>query len=118
LPLLDEMAIAACMACVDLNPVRVALAETAEASAFTSVQDCVIDRQSALSAASPDVADQQAEHGPQAGRLAGSGGFGSSAKASARAFCSAASQQSGLSADVTGSVRGSGGLDRASVTAR
>jgi len=65
------MAIAACMACVDLNPVRVALAETAEASAFTSVQDCVIDRQSALSAASPDVADQQAEHGPQAGRQAG-----------------------------------------------
>lgn len=70
LPLLDEMAIAACMAYVDLNPVRAALAETPEASAFTSVQDRVIDRQSALSAASPDVADQQAEHGPQAGWLA------------------------------------------------
>ena len=70
LPLLDEMAIAACMAYVDLNPVRAALAETPENSAFTSVQDRVIDRQSARSAASPDAVDHQTEHGPRAGWLA------------------------------------------------
>jgi hypothetical protein len=37
--LLDEKALAACLAYVDLNPVRAALAETPEASDFTSVQE-------------------------------------------------------------------------------
>ncbi len=38
-PLLDEAAMLACSAYVDLNPVRAAIAETPEASDFTSVQD-------------------------------------------------------------------------------
>ncbi len=37
--LLDEKALAACMAYVDLNPVRVGLAETPEQSEYTSVQE-------------------------------------------------------------------------------
>lgn len=38
-PLLDEAAILACAAYVDLNPVRAGIAETPEASDYTSVQD-------------------------------------------------------------------------------
>lgn len=38
-PLLDEAAILACSAYVDLNPVRAGIAETPEKSDFTSVQD-------------------------------------------------------------------------------
>ena len=38
-PLLDEAAILACSAYVDLNPVRAGIAETPETSDFTSVQD-------------------------------------------------------------------------------
>jgi hypothetical protein len=36
-PVLDESALAACLAYVDLNPVRARLDETSEASRFTSV---------------------------------------------------------------------------------
>jgi REP element-mobilizing transposase RayT len=41
-PLLDEAAILACAAYVDLNPVRAGVAETPEESDFTSVQDRIV----------------------------------------------------------------------------
>jgi hypothetical protein len=46
-PLLDETAIAACMAYVDLNPIRAGAADSLETSDFTSIQDRIADRQSA-----------------------------------------------------------------------
>jgi REP element-mobilizing transposase RayT len=69
-PLLDETAIAACMAYVDLNPIRAAVAQTPETSQYTSLQDRIADRQSAASAPSTATQDIQTEHGAQAGWLA------------------------------------------------
>ncbi|MBN8523813.1 MAG: transposase [Planctomycetes bacterium] len=44
-PLLDQGAVIAAMAYVDLNPIRAAMAETPEASDYTSVQDRCVARQ-------------------------------------------------------------------------
>jgi hypothetical protein len=46
-PLLDETALAACMAYVDLNPIRSGMTKSLESSDFTSVQERIEDRQSA-----------------------------------------------------------------------
>ena len=44
-PLLDHAAVIACMAYVDLNPIRAAIAETPETSDYTSIQQRIIARQ-------------------------------------------------------------------------
>ena len=68
-PLLDETAIAACMAYVDLNPMRAGMTKSLESSDFTSVQERIEDRQSAQEFTSSDAEDQRTEHGPRAGWL-------------------------------------------------
>ena len=57
-PLLDEAAILACSAYVDLNPVRAAIAETPEQSDYTSVQDRIVSAK-ALSKAKSKTARQK-----------------------------------------------------------
>ena len=69
-PLLDEMAIAACMAYVDLNPVRACLADSPEASDFTSVQARVRDRHESRKSRTAAVQAVELEHGRHAGWLA------------------------------------------------
>lgn len=55
--LLDEKAVLACMAYVDLNPVRAGMAETPERSAFTSIQQ----RSDALKS-KPDLTNSKESH--------------------------------------------------------
>jgi REP element-mobilizing transposase RayT len=78
--LLDETAIAACMAYVDLNPIRAAVAQTPETSEFTGLHDRIADRQAATATATATATaacttstvaqDIKAEHGSKAGWLA------------------------------------------------
>ncbi len=68
--LLDETAIAACIAYVDLNPVRAGIAATPETSDFTSVKERIEDRAATAEVSTADAQDVRIEHGQKAGWLA------------------------------------------------
>ena len=65
----SEEAIAACMVYVDLNPVRAGIAESLQHSDYTSVQDRMVDVESANEVESPDAKDVRVEHGQRSGWL-------------------------------------------------
>ena len=69
-PLLDEMAIAACMSYVDLNPVRAGIADSPETSDFSSVQARIRDRHEAQACRTSEARSVKLEHGEHAGWLA------------------------------------------------
>jgi hypothetical protein len=77
--LLDEAAILACSAYVDLNPIRAAMAETLEGSDFTSVQKRIEGLQSGVG--NPAAVSAGAKTGEPSEQAAGA----SSAKATSRA---------------------------------
>ncbi|WP_395373638.1 alpha-amylase family glycosyl hydrolase [Marinicella sp. W31] len=57
--LLDERALLTCMAYVDLNPIRAAMAKTPEASDYTSIQERVLNKDSKLVSFGKDDNDIQ-----------------------------------------------------------
>jgi len=68
--LLDEAAVIAAMAYVDLNPIRAAMAETPELSDFTSIQQRIVEQDSALADHPHSTEDRVPEDLAQAiGRL-------------------------------------------------
>jgi REP element-mobilizing transposase RayT len=71
-PLLDESAVAACMAYVDLNPVRAGIAATPETSRYTSIYERLKDEQASTGddAASAKTASEAVAPNGRAGWLA------------------------------------------------
>ncbi len=65
-PLLDEAAIAACVAYVDLNPVRAGVSKSVATCEFTSARARLEDYRTAIRERKPDLRNYRLEHGPRA----------------------------------------------------